>query len=66
MWYKGKWQATMVVSTLKVTRKRTGKIRLNLHTGQYAGSVSADHSLGQMLVKPLALPGIARPHQDSL
>ena len=30
----------MVVSTLKATRKRTGKIRSNLHTGQYAGSVS--------------------------
>ena len=47
----------MVVSTLKATRKRTGKYRSNLHTGQYAGSVSPDHSQGQTLVEPLALPG---------
>jgi len=32
---------------LKTTRKRTGKIRSNLHTDQYAGSVSPDHSKGQ-------------------
>jgi len=31
----------MVVSTLKAARKRTGKIRSNLHTGQYdLGKVS--------------------------
>jgi len=50
----------MVVSTLKATRKRTGKIRSNLHTGQYAGSVSPDHSQGQTLMEPLAPPGVAR------
>jgi len=50
----------MVVSTLKATRKITGKIRSNLRTGQYAGSVSTDHSQGQTLVEPLALPGVAR------
>jgi len=48
----------MVVITLKATRK-TGKIRSILHTGQYDGSISPDHSQGQMLVKPLALPGVA-------
>ena len=47
----------MVVSTLKAARKRTGKIRSNLHTGQYAGSISLSHSQGQMLV---VLPGVAR------
>jgi len=50
----------MVVSTLKAARKRTGKIRSNLHTGQYAGSISPGRSQGQMLVEPLALPGVAR------
>jgi len=49
-----------VVSTLKATRKRTGKIRSNLHTGQYAGSISPDHSQGQTLVEPLALSVVAR------
>jgi len=34
----------MVVSTLKATRKTTGKIRSNLNTSQYAGSVFPDHS----------------------
>jgi len=48
-----------VVSTLKAARKRTGKIRSNLHTGQYAGSISPGHSQGQTLVEPLALPGVA-------
>ena len=50
----------MVVSTLKAARKRTCKIRSNLHTGQYAGSISPGHSQGQTLVEPLALPGVAR------
>ena len=50
----------MVVSTLEATRKRTGKSRSNLHTGQYAGSVSTDHSHGQTLVEPLLLPGVTR------
>ena len=50
----------MVVSTLKATRKRTGKIRSSLHTGQYAGSFSPDHSQGQTLVESLALPGVTR------
>jgi len=51
----------MVISTLKAaTRKRTRKVRSNSHTGQYAGSISADHSQGQTLVEPLALPGVAR------
>ena len=51
----------MVVSTLKAVRKTTGKIRSNLHTGhEYAGSISPDHSQGQTLVEPLALPGVAR------
>jgi len=31
----------------------TTKIRLNLHTGQYASSVTSDHSQGQALVEPL-------------
>jgi len=31
-----------------------------LHTGQYAGSISPDHSQGQTLVVPLALPWVAR------
>ena len=50
----------MVVSTSKVARKRIGKIRSNLHTGQYAGSIFPGHSQGQTLVEPLALPGVAR------
>ena len=51
----------MVISTLKAaTRKRTRKVRSNSHTGQYAGSISPDHSQGQTLVEPLALPGVAR------
>jgi len=50
----------MVVSTLKAARKRTGKIRSNLHTDQYAGSISLGHSQGQALVEPLAIPGVAR------
>jgi len=52
----------MVVSIYKETRSRTGtgKIRSNVHTGQYAGSVSPDHSQGQTLVESLALPGFAR------
>ena len=45
-------------------RKRTGKIRSNLHTGQYVGSVSPDHSQGQTLVEPLALPGGHQTHQQ--
>jgi len=49
----------MVVSTLTITaaRKRTGKIRSNLYTGQYAGSISPGHSQGQTMVEPLAHPG---------
>jgi len=50
----------MVISTLKAARKRTGKIRSNSHTGQYAGSISPGHSQGQTLVETLALPGVAR------
>ena len=51
----------MVISTLKAaTRKRTRKVRSNSHTGQYAGSISPDHSQGQTLVEPLAPPGVAR------
>jgi len=46
----------MVVSTLKATRKGTGKIKSSLHTGQYGGSISPDHSQGQTLVEPMALP----------
>ena len=50
-----------MISTLKAaTRKRTRKVRSISHTGQYAGSISPDHSQGQTLVKPLALPGITR------
>jgi len=60
-WYGGKWWAVMVISMLKAaTRKRTRKVRSNLHTGQYAGSISPDHRQGQTLVEPLALPGITR------
>jgi len=37
----------MVISTLKAaTRERTRKVRSNSHTGQYAGSISPDHSQG--------------------
>jgi len=42
------------------------KIRSNLHTDQYAGSVPSDHSQGQALVEPLSLPGVARHQQVSL
>jgi len=49
----------MVVSTLKAARKRTGKIKSNLHTGQYVGSISPDHSQGQTLVEPLGFRGVA-------
>jgi len=31
-----------------------------LHTGQYFGSVSSDHSQGLALAEQLALPGVAR------
>jgi len=44
----------MVFSTLKAAR-RAGKIKSNLHTGQYTGSISPGHSQGQTLVEPLAL-----------
>ena len=51
----------MVIRTVKAaTRKRTSKVRSNSHTGQSAGSISPDHSQGQMLVETLALPGVAR------
>jgi len=51
----------MVIRTVKAaTRKRTRKIRSNSHTGQYAGSISLEHSQGQTLVEPLVLPGVAR------
>jgi len=50
----------MVVNTFKAARKPTGKIRSNLHTGQYVGSNSPGHSQGQTLVEPLALPEVAR------
>jgi len=43
-----------------VEHETTGKVRSNSHTGQYAGSISPDHSQGQTLVEPLALPGVAR------
>jgi len=48
----------MLVSTLKATKKITDRdnIRSNLHTGQYAGSGSPDHSWGEVLVKPLVTP----------
>ena len=50
----------MVISTLKAaTRKRTCKVRSNSHTGQYADSISPDHSQGQTLVEPLALPAVS-------
>jgi len=51
----------MVISMLKAaTRKRTHKVRSNSHTGQYAGSISPDHSQRKTLVEPLALPGVTR------
>jgi len=57
----------MVISMLKAaTRKRTRKVRSNSHTGQYAGSISPDHSQGQTLVEPLAFPGVARHINKSL
>jgi len=43
----------MVVSSLTAAKKRAGKIRSNLHTGQYAGSISPGHSQGQTLVEPV-------------
>jgi len=36
------------------------KIRSNLHTGHYDGSVPSDHGQRQVLVEPLLLPGVAR------
>jgi len=50
---KGKWRAATLVNTLRIA-----KIRSNLHTGQYAGSIISDHSQGQVLLKPLSLPGL--------
>jgi len=41
-------------------KQGTDDVRSNLHTGQYSGSVSPDHSQGQALVEPLALPDVAR------
>jgi len=59
-----KRQAATLVSALitktTATKKRTDSIRSNLHTGQYAGSVSSDHSQGQALVEPLVLPAVTR------
>jgi len=52
----------MVVSTLKVARKRTGKIRSNLHTGKCAGSIFPGHSQGQTLV-PGGAAGAPRGRQ---
>ena len=53
----------MVIRTVKAaTRKRTRKIRSNSHTGQYAGSISPDHSQGQTLGLPDASTSFfARP-----
>jgi len=54
----------MVISTLKAaTRKRTPEVRSNSHTGQYAGSISPDHSQGKTLVEPLATWG-RQTHQQ--
>ena len=39
---------------------KMAEIRSNLHTGQYAGSVSFEHGQRQALVEPLSLPGVAR------
>jgi len=52
----------MLVSILKATKKRTDNVKSNLQTGQYAGSVSPDHSQRQALVEPLAvaLHGVTR------
>jgi len=36
------------------------KIRSNLDTGQYAGSVPSDHGQRQALVEPLLLSGVTR------
>jgi len=38
---------------------KMAKIRSNLHTGQYAGSVPFYHGQRQALVEPLSLPGVA-------
>jgi len=37
------------------------KIRSDLHTGQYTGSVPPDHSHGQALVEPLSLQSMGSP-----
>jgi len=60
--HRDKWQAAMLVSTLKATKgkKRTDNVRSNLHICQYAGSVCPDHSQGQALVESLAFPGVTR------
>jgi len=50
---KGKRWAGTLVNALRVA-----KIRSNLYTGQYAGSVPSDHGQRQALVKPLLLPGV--------
>jgi len=50
---KGKRWAGTLVNALRVA-----KIRSNLHTGQYAGSVPPDHGQRQALVEPLLLPGV--------
>jgi len=44
----------LLVSTLRT------KMRSNLHIGQYAGSIPSDHSLREVLVKPLLLLRVTR------
>jgi len=45
----------MLLNTLAIA-----KIRSNLHTGQYVGSIPSDHRQGQALVRKLSLPGNTR------
>jgi len=50
----------------KASKKRNDNIRSNLHIDQYAGCVYLDHSQGQALVEPLALPRVTIHKQVSL
>jgi len=55
----------MVISTLKAaTRKRTRKVISNSKTGQYAGSISPDHSQGQYAGGAIGTPWGRQTHQQ--
>jgi len=50
---RGKWQAATLANTLRMV-----KIRSNLQTSEYAGSIPSDYRQVQALVEPRSFPGV--------